>query len=201
MRQVLDRLHPSGSAWRIIGTLALVMDGLGDYLERVRQFIRAAQAESLPYTATDMLPEWHEALGQRYDATQTPDYQRRMLDAIWTAFGGVQLNKLNLQMHKELADVDVVEIVSAGTSSIAGEAECGAEECNSTVATTEINPYVYMVAGTVQNDTEAARVAAVLAHFAPLHLQAQSSLTILTDSKTAECGLDVCGIAECGSTG
>jgi hypothetical protein len=174
------------------------LSGLAMSLDAVHTFIRAVLAESLPLTATEMLPEWHEALGQRYDPTQTMDYQRRMLDAILTAFGGVTLNNLNAQMHKEMADVDILERVSAGTSSIAGEAECGVDECASVVATTEIDPYNYTISGTVQNDAEAARVASVIAHFAPLHLVPFSVLVILSDTGTTEAGLDICGIAECG---
>ena len=201
MRRVLDRLHPPGSAWRIIGDLALVVDGLADSLARVRTFIRAAWAESLPLTATDMLEEWHAALGQAYDPNQTPEFQRRMLDAIWVAFGGVQLNQLNLQMHKELEDVDISEIYETDTTSECGVGECGLEEAGSTLSGSEVNPFIYLVSGTVENDDEAARVASVIQHFAPLHLTSSSSLIILTDSGTAECGLESCGIAECGSTG
>ena len=201
MRRVLDRLHPPGSAWRIIGDLALVMDGLADSLATARLFIRAAWAESLPLTATDMLEEWHAALGQAYDPTQDPEFQRRMLDAIWTAFGGVQLNQLNEQMHKELEDVDISEIYETDTTSVCGVGECGLAETGSTLEGSEVNPFIYRASGTVENDDEAARVASVIQHFAPLHLTPLSVLIILTDTGTAECGLGVVGIAECASTG
>ena len=201
MRRVLDRLHPPGSAWRIIGDLALLMDGIADGLASARVFIRGALAESLPLTATQMLPEWHAVLGQRYDPTQTQEYQRRMLDAIWTAFGGVQLNQLNAQMHKELAGVDISEIIETDTTSECGVGECGLAECGSTLEGSEVNPFIYLVSGTVENDTEAARVIAVIQHFAPLHLTPTSSLVILSDSGIAECGVAVVGLAECASTG
>ncbi len=201
MRRVLDRLHPPGSAWRIIGDLAMLMEGIADTLERARMFLRAGLAESLPLTASDMLPEWHAALGQRYDPTQTLEYQRRMLDAIWTAFGGVTLNQLNAQMHKELPDVDIAEIIETDTTTECGVGELGLAECGSTLVGSEVNPFIYDVAGEVANDVEAARVIAVLQHFAPLHLTPRSSLTILTDTGTAECGLATVGIAECASTG
>ena len=196
--RMLKRLFPPGRSWWLPGNLGLLTEGLAVSLETARAFLRAVLAESLPWTASAMLLEWHEALGVRYDPTQSVSFQQRMLDAIWTALGSSTLNALNAQLQKELADVLVQEIETAGPSSICGEAECGADECASIVTGGEINPYQYLVSGTVQNDAEAARVASVLAHFAPLHLIAQSSLIILTDTGTTEAGLDTCGIAECG---
>lgn len=365
--RTLKRLFPPGRAWWLPGNLALLVEGLAVSLETVRAFLRAVLAESVPWTAEAMLAEWHEALGVRYDPTQSVAFMQRMLDAIWTALGSSTLNALNAQIHKEMplyeAEVDmcdrgdcesatppmvsgetvpvtsdatwardagwafsgsysykftkisaagtdaridltdsenindmhgflpgqtvtwrfqlhteaallgskvyiyifdyadgawqptgsqglaiydqeitvtrtlrsnctgikvriyvtttaalneyfnvdeieiltlntfgvlVQEIETAGPSSICGEAECGADECASIITGGEINQYQYLVSGTVQDDAEAARVASVLAHFAPLHLIAQSSLVILTDTGTTEAGLDTCGIAECG---
>jgi hypothetical protein len=198
MEHSLKRLFPPGRAWWLPGNMGLLVEALAISLEAAQQFIRAAIAENAPWTAQAMLEEWHEALGARYDPTQSASFMQRMLDAIQTAFGSSTLNALNLQLQKELAGVIVQEIETAGSSSICGEAECGADECNSTVTGGEINPFQYLVSGTVENDAEAARVASVIAHFAPLHLIAQSSLTILTDTGTSEAGLDICGIAECG---
>lgn len=196
--RMLKRLFPPGRAWWLPGNMGLLVEALVISLETVRQFIRAAIAESVPWTAQAMLEEWHQALGARYDSTQTAAFMQRMLDAIQTAIGSSTLNALNLQLQKEMSGITIYEIMTAGPSSICGEAECGADECNSIVTGEEINPFQYLVNGTVQNDAEAARVASVIAHFAPLHLIPQSSLTILTDTGTTEAGLDTCGIAECG---
>lgn len=201
VRRALEILLPRGHAWRLPASTASLIDGLADTLDRPRVFAQGALVEAHPGTATAMLPEWHAALGQRYDATQTVEAQRRKLSAILSAQGGVTLNQLNEQMHKELPQVDFEEIVETDTTDECGVGECGLAEAGSTLVGSEFNPFIYLVTGTVDNDTEAARVISVIAHFAPLHLLPISSLVILTDSGTAECGLDVCGLAECGSTG
>jgi hypothetical protein len=196
---MLKRLFPQkGRAWWLPGNLGALVEGFAVSLETVRAFIRGVLAESVPWTAVGMLPEWHTALGVRYDPLQTVAFEQRMLDAIWTALGNTTMNQLNAQLHKEMPGVSVQEPLTAGPSSVCGEAECGADECNSLVTGVDIEPFKYLINGTVQNDAEAGRVASILSHFAPLHLTPQSSLIILTDTGTTEAGLDTCGIAECG---
>lgn len=199
MSATLRSLFPRGSAWRLPGNLGAVIEGLADTLERVRTFLRAAITEAVPGSAVSMLPEWHAALGRRYDATQTVANQQRMLAAVHTARGGVGLVDLNGQMHKELAGVNFSEL-AYGPTSRAGLAVCGIERCGSVNPGTDANPYMYLVSGTVQNNNEAARVASVIAHFAPLHLLPSSILTVLSASGTSKAGLDTCGIARCNAT-
>lgn len=201
MGRVLRLLFPPGSAWQLPGALGDLVDGLADSLKRMRDFLHDALAEMIPYTATDMLEEWHEALGQKYDPTQTIADQRTKLDAIMSAVGNTTLNQLNTQMHKELPDVDISEIYEEDTTAECGVGETGVAECASTLEGEEVNPYLYRVEGEVEDDVEAARVAAVLEHFAPLHLAPLSDLVILTDTGTAECGIATVGIAETGSEG
>jgi hypothetical protein len=197
MQNTLRSLFPRGSAWRLLGNIGAVVDGLGDSLERAHAFIRGILAELRPGSAVSTLPEWHTALGRRYDATMTVAFMQRMLAAVLTARGGVTLQDLNGQMHKELTAVNFSEIAYGGMSSIAYESECGADECNSIIAGTDANPGFYLVSGTVQDNNEAARVISVIGHYAPLHLMPTSSLIILSDTGTTESGLDTCGIAEC----
>ena len=198
MERTLKRLFPPGRAWWLPGNMGLLVEALAVSLETARAFIRAIIAESVPWTAISMLQEWHAALGVRYDSSQSVAFQQRMLDAVQTAPGNTTLNALNAQIQKELADVTFSEIAYGGTTSIAGESECGSDECNSDVPGTDANPYSYLVSGTVENDAEAGRVISVIAHFAPLHLTATSALVILSDTGTTECGIATCGIEECG---
>ena len=193
--RALKRLHPPGRAWWLPGNLGLLVEACAVALEAVRVFIRTAAAETVPWTADGMLEDWHLALGVRYDGTQTVGFQQRMLDAIQTAVGSSTLNALNEQMHKEMAGVDVTEVSAAAE---AGVAECGVAECGADADS--IAAFIYQIAGTVENDAEAARVQSVIEHFAPLHLQPYSVLVILSDSGVAECGVATVGIAECGST-
>ena len=197
MQNALRSLFPRGSAWRLLGNIGNLIDGLADSLEREHAFTRAILSESRPGAAVAMLAEWHAALGLHYDPTQTVAFLQRMLLAVHTARGGVGLTDLNYQVHKELTGVNFSEIAYGGTSSIAGESECGADECNSIIAGADANPVYYLVSGTVQDDTEAARVISVIGRYAPLHLMPISSLVILSASGTSECGLDTCGIDEC----
>ena len=125
------------------------------------------------------------------------DIQAR-LDAIDTALADMTLNELNEQMHKEIPAVSIAEMLTAGDTSECGIAECGGDECNSTTSGTDIDPYQYLVYGTVKDDTEYARVLSVVQHYAPLHLIMQTSMVNLSASGTSECGVEICGIAECG---
>jgi hypothetical protein len=199
---VLHSLLPKGSAWHAaragFGQIGAVIEGLADSLERAHVFILGIISESRPGSATATLPEWHRAFGRRYDPTVPIDIQHRMLSAIHTARGGVTINDLNAQMHKELTAVYFSEIAYGGTTSIAGEGECGMDECYSTVAGADANPGGYLITGIVEDDAEAARVESVIEHFAPLHLEPMSLLTILSDTGTTECGLEQCGRTECG---
>jgi hypothetical protein len=193
MLTALRRLFPPGSAWRLPGNLGKLVQGLAVSLEAARVLIRGLLTESIPWTASAMLAEWSEALGQVYDSTQGDAYNQRKLDAIQTALGSSTLNALNAQVRKEFSTVTISE-VSAGA--IVGAAECGVAECGA--ADGSINPYYYLISGSVANDTYAARVIAICDHFAPRHLSAYSSLTILSDTGTTELGVGLVGKAECG---
>ena len=197
MSSALRSLFPKGSAWRLLGNLGLLVEGIGDSLERARTFLRGALAEARPGSSVVLLPEWHAALGHAYDATQPVDYLQRTLKAIHTSRGGVGLNDLNAQIHKELTDVNITEIAYNGPSALCGEAECGLDECNSLLPGSDANPTAYFITGTVQNDQEEARVASVIGHFAPLHLQPMSLLVNISENGNDECGSGKAGIAEC----
>ncbi len=190
VERAFKRLFPPGRAWHLPGTLGLLIEGFAMSLERARTFIRGILAESVPWTATAMLPEWHAALGQRYDSTQTVAYQQRTLDAIQTAIGATTLNELSEQLHKELASVNIGEISASPEAAVdeCGVAECGADE----FAT---DPFTYELSGEVEDDVEAARCAAILAHYAPLHLTPDSILTVLSADESSEAGADECMLA------
>jgi hypothetical protein len=193
----LRLLMPRGRPWALAGDGEKLFDGLGVTLERPRTAARSLLAEARPGTAVLMLPEWCLALGVKYDPTMSiADLQAR-LDAIDTALADMTLNELNGQMHKERPSVNIMEMMTGNTSEC-GVAECGADECNSTDSGSDIDPYQYLVYGTVQNDTEYARVLSVVQHYAPLHLIMQTSIVNLSASGTSECGVEICGIAECG---
>lgn len=197
----LRLLLPRGRPWLLPGDGGKLAEGIGTTLERPRTAARAAIAEARPGTALLMLPEWCDALGIKYDVTlPVADLQAR-LAAQDTALSDLTLNEINEQIHRELPNISVIEITIPAESSIAGEAECGAEECGSEVTGTEINPYQYMLYGTLKDEAEEARLIAIVQRFLPLHLTPQYTITLLSASGTTEAGLDVCGIAECGNDG
>ena len=194
----LRLLMPRGRPWALAVDGEKLFEGIGVTLERPRAAARAVLSEARPGTAVLMLPEWCLALGVKYDpTTAVADLQAR-LDAIDTALADMTLNELNEQMHKEIPAVSIAEMLTAGDTSECGIAECGGDECNSTTSGADIDPYQYLVYGTVVNDTEYARVLSVVQHYAPLHLIMQTNIVNLSASGTSECGVEICGIAECG---
>jgi hypothetical protein len=197
----LRLLLPRGRPWLLPGDGWKLAEGIGATLQRPRDAARSAIAEARPGTAVLMLPEWCDALGIKYDATLPVADMQARLAAQDTALGDLTLNEINEQIHRELPLISVIEITIPAESSIAGEAECGAEECGSEVTGTEINPYQYMLYGTLKDEAEEARLIAIVQRFLPLHLTPQYTITLLSASGTTEAGLDVCGIAECGNDG
>jgi hypothetical protein len=186
---------PKGKAWqRIIGE-GLIL-ALGEIFEGVRTEIYKIIAESRPGTATDTLPEWHETLGQKYDSTRPIEEQRSRLEAIRLSVGGMTKFQLQEQIDKEFTGIVVSEVTV--------NSECGLDECGVSICGAVEGDYstlYYDVIGDVLDDDQAFRVGAILAHYAPLHLQACMDLGIEGISTTSECGVGICGVEESGSTG
>ena len=196
MGVALDSLRlalPSGSAWRKIAASPLAL-ALGDVLEAARETIHSIAAEAHPGTASATLPEWHETLGIKYDASRPLDEQRARLEATRLSVGGMTLSMLQAQVSREYPGVTVSEVPA---DPLAGDDECGVSYCGGEVG--DYSPLYYDVSGELADDYEALRVGAIVAHFAPLHLVACSSLTIAGISATSEAGLALCGVEEAGS--
>jgi len=195
MRDAFRLLFPRGRAWRLIHDDPLTI-ALGEALEAARLAARKIVAEANPGTATDTLPEWHAALGLQYDETLPLATQRERLENIRLSVGGMTRNQLQEQVTREFSGVIISEV---SATSECGAAEAGVEQCAGVEG--DYSPVYFDVSGELNNDAEAARVAAIIAHFAPLHLVPCSSMTILGLTATTESGLAICGIEECGNDG
>ena len=166
---------------------------LGKVFEEIRTRIRQIPLEANPGTATYTLPEWHDALGKKYNATLPVETQRRRLEAAYLFAGGMTIYQLQEQLDKEFDDITVAEVSASAES---GVAEAGVSICGAVEG--DYSPKYYDVAGTVANEEELAHLAAVLEHFASMHLSPCSSLTVLGLSATAEAGVGLSGVIELG---
>lgn len=191
--RALRLLWPRGHAHRLAGHGSALIAALGDVLDTLRDSARSIVSESRPDEASAMLPEWHAALGLRYDPTLPADTQRTRLAATLFSVGGSTRSDLERQIQKEFPDITIEEV---SASAVVGEGELGAAVSGGTFG--DIAPGMFDVRGTLNNDTEAERLAAIIQHFAPLHLAPFSKLTILSDSGTSELGVAVTGLAICG---
>jgi hypothetical protein len=149
IQNALRQLFPRGRPWLLPGGGGQLVDGLADTLDRPKAALQVILSEALPGTATAMLPEWHTALGQKYDSTVPIENQRLTLAAIHTNIGGVDMVRLNTQIQKELPGCFVSD-----PASLSEPLNC--YYVNSPVALTD---YEYM------------RLWVILSRYAPLHLQ------------------------------
>lgn len=194
MDKVIRIVWPRGRAHRLAGHGESLLTALGAVLDDARTTARSIIAESKPATASDTLPEWHDALGLAYDATRPIDEQRNRLEAMRFSVGGSTLNMLQRQIAKELPDIIVSEVPAFGES---GVAECGVAYTGG--LTGDYSPTYYDVSGTLLDEYQERRLDAILDHFAPLHLIPSTySVIILSLTATAETGMATSGLAECG---
>ena len=161
MQTVLELLFPRGRAWSLSGDTGKLVEGIGTTLDRPKVALREVVAESLPGTATETLPEWHAALGQKYDSSVPIEDQRTKLAAILTSIGGVDIVRLNTQIQKELPNCYVAEPEMP-----------------------EQIPNCYYVGNILPplTDEEYIRLFIILAYYAPLHLQPIEIFDIILDN-------------------
>ena len=190
----LRLLWPKGSPHSLAGHGEPLLLALGDILDDLRDRVRLIISESRPDEALHTLPEWHAALGRRYDPLLPVETQRLRLTATLYARGGATRNDLQAQIAKEFTGVTISEI---SATSETGAAECGVEECGASEG--DIASNVYLVTGALDDDAQAARLAAILQHFSALHLAPFNNLIIRSDAGSSETGVATCGLEECGA--
>lgn len=175
-----------------------IQGGIADAVDDLKDAGRSVITEGWPGTAVDQLPAWHNTLGVAYDPTaRSITEQQTMLEAMETAVGGSTLAKLQAQLDKEFGGRVVVS--EAYIIGLMGLAKCGLARCGLSTAT--IYAYGYDVTGTVYSSTEAARVAAILARYAPAHLRPNSLLTDLSATSIGIAGIGRVGIARASDPG
>lgn len=192
MLKALRLALPKGKAISLILDDPMVK-ALAEQFECLRSAIRLIPLEANPGTATYTLPEWHEALGQRYDPTLPIEDQRARLEAQRLAIGGMTLHQLQEQINKELPEITVAEVSASAES---GVAESGVMRSGGVDG--DYSPTFYDVKGSLDNEEQARRLAAVIARYAPAHLVPCSSITVKGITGTAESGVGISGVIESG---
>jgi hypothetical protein len=192
--EAVKSLLPAGRL-RLKGDGGAITGGMADAVDALKVEGRKVLTESWPGTAVDTLPQWHETLGIAYDPTARSTAEAQtMLAAMESGRGGNTLASLQAQLDKEFGGrVVVSEAYITGASGIAvsGLARCG-------LSSSIIYSLGYTVSGTVYSSTEAERVGAILARYAPAHLEPNSILTDLSATSIALSGLARTGIARTG---
>lgn len=192
VQKALSLSFPKGRLWKFIGDAQNLIIGISLQFQAAKDQIDAAVTESFPGTAVETLPEWHEALGVKYDSTLPIDKQQKMLASIKTASGTATKPGLELQISKEYTGLTLTERPGG-------------------------DPLAYEVTGTVDTIQDARRIGAILAHFAPLHLvptvfgytaptqgnpnpipPTPSTPSILSTQNFARVGVAACGLARVG---
>jgi hypothetical protein len=169
--------------------------GIADAVEDLKLEGRILIDEGWPGTAIETLPQWHDTLGVAYDPTaRSVAEQQIILAAMETATGGMTLALLKAQFDKEFQGRVIVS--EAYIIGITGAAVCGLGRCG--LASAIIYALGYNISGTVYSSIEAARVTAILARYAPAHLQPNSLLVDLSATSIAFTGLARAGIARTG---
>lgn len=193
MLKCLRLALPKGKAIRLILDDPMVK-AIAAQLECVRSAIYLIPLEANPGTATYTLPEWHEALGQKYDPTRPIADQRARLEAQRLVIGGMTQYQLQEQINKEFLNVTVSEV--------SANSECGVDECGVSftgASEGDYSPQFYDVTGSVGDEEQLARLATVFERFAPFHLTPCSTIDVEGLSVTSECGVALCGVEETGA--
>lgn len=188
--QALRSILPRGSALWLKDQGQKVIEGVAEPIEALKTTTRGVIDEAWPGTATDTLQAWHRTLGVIYDQGRTVADQRIMLEAMETARGGTAIGLLEAQIQKEFPTIILTETL---VDSQAGEDECGVAVCGDTAGLIDYTSYT--LTGEVQDDTGGPRLSAILARYAPAHMDPVSDLTVLSLNETSEAGEDQCGVA------
>jgi uncharacterized protein YmfQ (DUF2313 family) len=94
-KTALKRLLPAGPAWNLTGQAAQVCEGLGDTLDRPRQFLRAVNSEAIPGTAEATIDQWLELLGITVAENTSLGDKRKVAASAIASIGGQSLDYIN----------------------------------------------------------------------------------------------------------
>lgn len=202
----LRGLFPGGSPWTLSGNLGAVVEALGIFFERVRDYHRGVLTESNPGTATDTLERWYRALGLPYDATLTLAQWQAVARQQRTALGGQNLDYLNSVLQEAYPDVEIEQVTEfVDPSSMAGAGQAGLMQATSYPSWLSPTPTdgsfpvaYYRVVGTVATTSDVTTITGLLDRIAPAEMEPVFAVTILDLTETAEAGLAMAGLAEAG---
>jgi len=172
VRQVINLLFPPGNAWRLRGTLWLLLDGIADTFERVKDFLSGVLNESIPGNAEITLSDWFAAFGIAYYASLPLAEKRQQAKAAYTSAGGQSLGYIKDQIQIEFPNVYLTEDVE--------------------------DVFQFHVLGDVPTSRNYLRLLSIVARITPAHLESLYNIRILAGSNVARCSLGITGIARTG---
>ena len=173
----LRRLLPDGMPWRPVGMLLAFVEAVELSLERARLFIFGIIAESMPGSATELIEEWHEALGLTYVSTLTTDQQRGRLKAAYTSTGGASLEYVNAQLQLEFPLVMISEVEDGGSFTME-----------------------YTVTGDILRVSDLPRLYGIIERLVSLHLEPTYGIRVIESLDSAYTGAAITGKAITGRT-
>ncbi len=204
MKRVLRRLFPPGHAWTLMGAVGDLIDALAESFSRIRTFFRGALTESFPGTAEETLSEWFEALGLKYDPTQSLSDRQARADQAYTSVGGQNKDYLEAQIQKAYPDVSLIE-VDIVIENMVGIGMAGHMQTQSYPNWVVPPPtdgsfpmHHYQVVGEVDDAIDLKGLQNLLERIAPLTHEPVFQITIRNQTATSETGLGMVGLAEVG---
>ncbi len=201
--KAISRLLPDGQAWRgVAPVFSAFIEALSLQFQRVYDYLAKTPGESLPDTATELLPEWYETLGLKYNGTLPISELQAKAKAADTSVGGQTIEYLQGQIDAAGIKVNLYETVVPPESIVGNpSARCGVAKCGGTFVNVDPGSsylWYYLVRGVVDNPTEFTQLVDLLQKLAPAHMEPDFDLEFAY--LLARCGLATCGVTRVGNT-
>jgi phage tail protein X len=201
MTRVLRRLIPIP-----IGTkFQAMVDAIAASVEAAKATINDIIIESNPGTSDTTLRQWYAELSLKYDQTLPLATRQALARQAFISIGGQSLDVLNDAIAVAFPDA-FLEVYRGTEDEMCGEGECGDMECSTypswvpDSAQDGTEPYeFYLVSGELLQPEELTALKNLLDRIAPAEMEPVFTLQVAGDTDTSQCGVAVCGLAECGA--
>ena len=196
IQKAIKKLFPSGWAWRLLNKcLSLFIDGLAPEIDKLRLFLNTVKNESLPNTAIDTLPEWHDLLGVQYDPLKSISDQQDETAGKYAQVGGQDVVYiLDVLTEAGFPDITITEqdMLDPGLE------PCGVALCGEAVT---FNfkyggldgtwPFIFIVGGFYPSNKTLQEIKNIIEFLRPGHTQAIYDLIQLINAELSNDGTNV----------
>lgn len=174
--RLLRNLLPTGIVWRLFGDTGKLIDGIGTFFNRQKQFVEATLLESRPGTSVYELQNWYRAFGVTYNETLPLQQRQARAKQLFTSIGGQSVSYLRQQIQIAFPEIDIVEY-EVPFDSMAGRGMAGLMQATNYPAWVPIElrdgtfPVAsFRVTGNVESPEEFTQLQDIIARIFPAHL-------------------------------